>query len=174
MKHKDTKTRSHKEAAFLCAFVSWCLCVSTAAAQTRFQPGQRAGLTRQTTPKLKLKWAFGFPGVTTAFGTPTVFGGRVFVPAADGTVYSLDARTGCIYWTYAAVAGVRVSPVISNDGRFAYFGDLRGNVYALDAGTGALLWKVRADEHPLAVITGSPKLDSGRLYVPVSGRDEPI
>src|SRR5438477_2225551 len=34
MKHKDTKTRRHKEAAFLCAFVSWCLCVSTAAAQT--------------------------------------------------------------------------------------------------------------------------------------------
>jgi polyvinyl alcohol dehydrogenase (cytochrome) len=37
-----------------------------------------------------------------------------------------------------------------------------------------LLWKVRADEHPLAVITGSPKLDAGRLYVPVSGRDESI
>ncbi len=144
------------------------------AANTRFQPARPAGLTRQTTPKLKLKWAFGFPGVTTAFGTPTVFDGRVFVGAADGTVYSLDARTGCIYWTYAAVAGVRTSPVIGSDGRSAYFGDLRGNVYALDAGTGALLWKVRADEHPLAVITGSPKLDSGRLYVPVSGRDESI
>jgi polyvinyl alcohol dehydrogenase (cytochrome) len=37
-----------------------------------------------------------------------------------------------------------------------------------------LVWKVRADDHPLAVITGSPKLDSGRLYVPVSGRDESI
>jgi polyvinyl alcohol dehydrogenase (cytochrome) len=60
------------------------------------------------------------------------------------------------------------------DARAAYFGDLRGNVYAVDAGTGALLWKTRADEHPLAVITGSPKLDSGRLYVPVSGRDESI
>jgi len=144
------------------------------AANTRFQPARPAGLTRQTTPKLKLKWAFGFPGVTTAFGTPTVFDGRLFVGAADGTVYSLDARTGCIYWTYAAVAGVRTSPVIGSDGRSAYFGDLRGNVYALNAGTGALLWKARADEHPLAVITGSPKLDSGRLYVPVSGRDESI
>ncbi len=142
------------------------------AANTRFQPARAAGLTRQTTPKLKLKWAFGFPGVTTAFGTPTVFDGRVFVGAADGSVYSLDARTGCPYWTYLAVAGVRTSPVIGNGS--AYFGDLRGNIYALNVETGALLWKVRADEHPLAVITGSLKLDSGRLYVPVSGRDESI
>ena len=142
------------------------------AANTRFQPARSAGLTRVTTPKLKLKWAFGFPGVTTAFGTPTVFDGRVFVGAADGTVYSLDARTGCVYWTYAAVAGVRISPVLGNGS--VYFGDLRGNVYALDAATGKQIWRTRADEHPLAVITGSPKLDSGRLYVPVSGRDESI
>src|SRR5437016_2237752 len=31
------------------------------AANTRFQPAKQAGLTQQTTPKLKLKWAFGFP-----------------------------------------------------------------------------------------------------------------
>jgi len=73
---------------------------------------------------------------------------------------------------YTAAAGVRVSPAIGNGA--AYFGDLRGNVYALSTTTGELLWKVRADEHPLAVITGSPKLQDGRLYVPVSGRDESI
>jgi polyvinyl alcohol dehydrogenase (cytochrome) len=142
------------------------------AANTRFQPVQQAGLNSQTTPKLKLKWAFGFPGVTTAFGNASVVDGRLYVGAADGTVFSLDARTGCVYWSYAALAGVRVSPVIGNGS--VYFGDLRGNVYALDAGTGALRWKTRADEHPLAVITGSPKLNSGRVYVPVSGRDESI
>ena len=142
------------------------------AASTRFQPARAAGLTRQTTPKLKLKWAFGFPGVTTAFGTASVVDGKLFVGAADGSVYSLDARTGCMYWTYSAAAGVRTAPVIG--GHSAYFGDLRGNVYALNSETGALQWKVRAEEHPLAVITGSPKLDAGRLYVPVSGRDESI
>ena len=142
------------------------------AANTRFQSARAAGLDKQTTPKLKLKWAFGFPGVTTAFGTPTVVDGSVFVGAADGAVTSLDARTGCTHWTYTAAAGVRVAPVIG--GRSVYFGDLRGNVYALDAATGKALWKVHADDHPLAVITGSPKLDAGRLYVPVSGRDESI
>ena len=140
------------------------------AANTRFV--KSPGLNRQNAPKLKLKWAFGFPGVTTAFGNPTVADGRVFVGDANGTVYALDARSGCTYWTYSAAAGVRVAPVIG--GRSVYFGDLRGNVYALDIATGALLWKVRADTHPMAVITGSPKLDAGRLYVPVSGRDESI
>jgi polyvinyl alcohol dehydrogenase (cytochrome) len=53
-----------------------------------------------------LKWAFGFPAVATAFGTPSVYQGRVFVGAADGSVFSLDARTGCTYWTYQAAAGV--------------------------------------------------------------------
>jgi len=84
------------------------------AANTRFQPARQAGVTRQATAKLKLKWAFGFPGVTTAFGVPTVFDGKIFVGAADGSIYSLDARSGCVYWTYAAVAGVRVSPAIGN------------------------------------------------------------
>ena len=112
------------------------------AANTRFQPAQQAGLTRQATAKLKLKWAFGFPGVTTAFGVPTVFNGKVFVGAADGSIYSLDAHSACVYWTYAAAAGIRVSPVIGNGA--VYFGDLQGNVYALDANTGALRWKTRA------------------------------
>src|SRR5205814_452363 len=31
-------------------------------ASTRFQPARAAGLTRQSTPKLKLRWSFGFPG----------------------------------------------------------------------------------------------------------------
>jgi polyvinyl alcohol dehydrogenase (cytochrome) len=141
-------------------------------ANTRFQNAQAAGLTAKTTPKLKLKWAFGFPNATTAEGTPTVFGGRVFVGDANGVVYSLDARSGCTYWTFNAAAGVRVSPVLDAGGGFVYFGDLKGNVYALDASSGKQLWKVRADEHPMAVITGSPKLTGGKLYVPVSGRDE--
>ncbi len=139
------------------------------AANTRFQNAKAAGLTSQTTPRLKLKWAFGFPGVANAEGTPTVVGGRVFVGDANGVVYSLDAHTGCTWWTFTAAGGVRNSPVVDTA---VYFGDLKGNVYALDLANGHQLWKTRVDDHPMAVITGSPKLAAGRLYVPVSGRDE--
>ena len=144
------------------------------ASNTRFQPAKAAGLSASAVPKLKLKWAFGFPGLTTAFASPTIYGGRVFVGSADGTVYSLNASTGCLYWSYEAEEGVRTAVVISNDGQTAYFGDLHGNVHAVNANTGAMIWKTRVDEYPFAVVTGTPKLDGNRLYVGVSGGEEPV
>jgi len=146
---------------------------SADAANSRFQSAA-AGLTRAAVPKLKLKWAFGYPGVTTAFGSPTISGGRVYVGAADGAVYSLDDRSGCLYWTFRAAEGVRTAILIGDDGQAAYFGDLQGNMYGVNATTGALLWKTRVDDHLYAEITGTPKLDGGRLYVPVSGGAEQV
>ena len=66
---------------------------------------------------------------------------------------------------------ISVGPV--GGGRHAiYFGDILSYMYALDAVTGELLWKVKVEDHPLAVITGAPTLHEGRLYVPVSSREE--
>jgi polyvinyl alcohol dehydrogenase (cytochrome) len=142
---------------------------------TRFQSASEAGLTAASVPKLKLKWAFGFPGDFVAYSQPVVFGGRVFVGSASGAVYSLDAKTGCTYWSYEGLAGVRAAITISpleGSGYAAYVGDQQGNVYALDASIGKLIWKVRADEHPAARITGSPHLYKGVLYVPVASGEE--
>jgi len=144
------------------------------ATNTRFQSAQAAGLSTENIPRLKLKWAFGFPGVTTAFGSPTVYGGRVFVGSADGTVYSLDAKSGCIRWTYKADEGVRTAITISNDGQTAFFGDLHANVHAVNIASGQAVWKSHLDDHQLAVITGTPKLEGGRLYVPISGGEEEV
>jgi polyvinyl alcohol dehydrogenase (cytochrome) len=141
---------------------------------SRFQSAKAAGLTAADVPKLKLKWAFGYPGVTTSFGTPTVFGGRIFVGAADGTVFSLNAQSGCIYWTYKATEGVRTGPIISSDGKIAYLSDLHAWVHAVNAETGAVIWKTHVDEGAEATITGTPKLDGARLYVPVSAGEESI
>jgi polyvinyl alcohol dehydrogenase (cytochrome) len=63
---------------------------------------------------------------------------------------------------------------LENNGRTAYFGDLQGNVYSVNAMTGALIWKTRVDEHLYAEITGTPILEKGRLYVPVSGGAEQV
>jgi polyvinyl alcohol dehydrogenase (cytochrome) len=141
---------------------------------SRFQNAHAAGISASDVPKLKLKWAFGYPGVTTAFGTPTVFGGRVFVGAADGTVFSLNAQSGCIYWMYKATEGVRTGPVISSDGKIAYLADLHAWVHAVNAETGTLIWKTHVDEAAEASLTGTPKLEGSRLYVPVSGGEESI
>lgn len=142
--------------------------------QHRFQPAEMAQLSADQVPKLKLKWAFGFPGVTRAQGQPTVVGGRVFVGSLDRHVYSLNAETGCIFWTLEADFPVRTAIGIgsSGNGWAAYFGDQHANAYAVDAASGKLLWKTHVDEFPGAVITGAPTLAAGRLYVPVSSVEE--
>src|SRR6185295_18650595 len=45
------------------------------ASNTRFQPAQTAGLSATDVPKLKLKWAFGFPAGVSANTQPTVVAG---------------------------------------------------------------------------------------------------
>jgi polyvinyl alcohol dehydrogenase (cytochrome) len=142
---------------------------------TRFQPAAAAGLSPEDLPKLHLKWAFGFPGATSASAQPAVFAGRVYVGSWEGDVYSLDAKTGCIRWTIETEAGIRSAVSIGKDpsGRFvAYFADLAANVYAVDAATGKPIWKVKIDDYPFARVTGSPVLHQGRLYVPLSAREE--
>ena len=143
-------------------------------ANRRMQPAAMAGLRADQVPQLKLKWAFGFPGAGRAFAQPTVVGGRIFAGGDSGKVYSLDASTGCIYWTFKADGPVRSAISIGPVGTkwMAYFGDQRAQAYAVDAATGALLWKVRVEEHPAAMITGAPTLYDGRLYVPDSSYEE--
>jgi polyvinyl alcohol dehydrogenase (cytochrome) len=100
----------------------------------------------------------------------------VFLGVDTGNVYSIDAATGCLYWSYQAAGPVRSAVSVGPSGTagqyLAYFGDLKGNVYALNAATGALVWKVAADTHPAARITGAPQLYQNRLYVPVASFEE--
>jgi polyvinyl alcohol dehydrogenase (cytochrome) len=142
--------------------------------QHRFQPAAMAELAAADVPRLKLKWAFGFPGATRAAAQPTLMGGTLFVGSQGGNVYALDADTGCTHWVFKAGAGVRSAITIAaqGDGWSAYFGDLRGNAYAVDAANGKLRWKTHVESHPAAIITGAPALAGGVLYVPVSSFEE--
>jgi len=139
---------------------------------TRFQRALSAGLDRDRVKNLKLKWAFGFPGAAATFGQPTSFAGKLFVGSEDGTVYSLDAATGCAWWTFHASTTVKTAISIGNQGRTAFFGDTNGFVYALNVADGSVAWKVHPDPHPAARITGSPLLVGTRLYVPISSGEE--
>jgi len=162
---------------------------------THFQPAAQAGLTAEQVPRLHLKWAFGFPDTTSAWAQPTIAGGRLYVGSQNGLVYSLDAASGCIVWTFAAQGGVRASISIGPrlrsresraslgaaggrarsgeaGGYVAYFSDQKGFVYAVDAASGRLLWTRKVDEHPLVRLTGAPTLYKDRLYVPTSSYEE--
>jgi polyvinyl alcohol dehydrogenase (cytochrome) len=153
---------------------------------THFQPAEQARLTAEQVPRLHLKWAFGFPDATSAWSQPTIAGGRLYVGSQNGTVYALDAASGCVVWTFAAQGGVRSSISIGRRARTgparrrassaeayaAYFSDQKGFAYAVDAATGRQLWSRKVDEHPLVRLTGSPTLYQDRLYVPTSSYEE--
>jgi polyvinyl alcohol dehydrogenase (cytochrome) len=148
----------------------------------RFQPAAAAGLDAASVSRLKLKWAFGYPGGTSAYGQPSIVSGRIFVGTDTGFVYALDAKTGCVYWSFQTKAGVRnamtIGPLRANGAapgtvRYAvYFGDVKANVYALDAQTGAEVWSAHVEDHYTGRVTAAPALYDGRLYVPLSSWEE--
>jgi polyvinyl alcohol dehydrogenase (cytochrome) len=145
---------------------------------TRFQSREAAGLTSADIPRLKLKWAIGFPRDLSRNAAPTLAGGRIFTGSGSGMVYSIDASSGCIEWTFAAAAAVRTAPAIASIDTPAgardavFFGDSRATAYAIEADTGKLIWKTKLEDMAGAGITGSPVFYMGRLYVPVRGNDE--
>lgn len=142
---------------------------------TRFQPAAMAGLSREKVATLELAWAFAFPGETLAEAHAAVVDGRLFVGSRSGTVYALDAKTGCAHWTFQATAAVKGPVLVSSmaDGRiFAFFGDVGGKAYAVDAATGKEVWRIVADDHPSARLTGGFQLHEGKLYIPVSSLEE--
>jgi polyvinyl alcohol dehydrogenase (cytochrome) len=144
------------------------------AQNTRFQSAAAAGLTAADIPALQLKWAFGLPNSISAYAQPAVVFGRVFIGSDTGYIYALDARTGCIHWSFKAMHGVRnamtVAPI---KGRPAvFFGDLRSNVYALDARSGKWIWTTHVEKEYTTRMTAAPTYYAGRLYVPLSSFEE--
>jgi len=140
----------------------------------RFQPADSARLSTDQVRGLKLKWAFGFDGDSSAFAPPTVIDGQVFVGSAGGLVHAMRAETGCLQWVYQANGPVRSSilEVPLGSEHALLFGDMTGWFYAVKAETGRLLWKVQVETHDSTRLTGGPVVYGGTVYVPVASWEE--
>ena len=163
---------------------------------TRAAPGG-GGITPDAAKKLAVKWSFDAAGDVSA--TPAVVGGSVYVPDWGGMLHRIDAATGKAAWSVsigtligetddagAALPGFasRTTPVVTTDGSVIVgtmrqvpqvLSDPRPNAFivAVDKDTGALRWKTPVHEgHPAAVVTGSPVLEAGRIYIGVSSLEE--
>ncbi len=137
-----------------------------------------ATMTKADMSRLNLKWAFAYPSAMRARSQPMFAGGAIFVGSQDGSVFSLDAASGCVRWRFKASAEVRSGVVIDSwamGDRGArpklYFGDYLGNVYAVDAVTGELVWRELSDDHPNATITAAPARFENLLLVPISSME---
>lgn len=134
------------------------------------------GLTAEEVPKLKVRWAFKYPGWKN--GQATVIGERLFVTSMSGAVYALNARTGCVYWRHDAGAPTRSSvsigrmPEGSGAAHALYYSDWSKSAAAIDADTGERLWKTQIEEVTGVQMTGAPTLWENVLLVPISTGNE--
>jgi polyvinyl alcohol dehydrogenase (cytochrome) len=139
----------------------------------RHQSAEAAKLSAADVPKLKLKWAFGLPLGASTSSQPSVVAGRVFVGSDNSTVYSLDAKSGCAYWSYRTKAPGRAAPIVAPIQGYAgvkyavYYATGNKMMYALDAQTGKLLWESSIPGEGNG-LSGSPAYHAGRLYVPLT------
>ena len=136
----------------------------------RFQPNP--GLKAADVPRLKLKWAFNYPGSKN--GQATILGERLYVTSMSGAVYLLNAQTGCVYWRHVAEAATRSSVTIVRLPKGAgarhalFYSDWTKSAVALDADTGKTLWTTKIDDSAGLQMTGAPTVFGGRLFVPIS------
>ena len=132
--------------------------------------------------QLVQKWSVTTAGDVTA--TPTVMNGVLYFPDMGGMLWAVGTG-GKVHWSqtvasYTGIAGdiSRNSPAI--DGGELITGDgfnlnklnAGAHVFAVNRTTGALLWSVQVDTDPASIVTGSPTVYNGVVYVGVSSYDE--
>src|SRR5262245_15904699 len=156
----------------------------------RNQPA--TGINPQNVAGLKPKWTFTTGGDVTA--TPAVSNGIVYFPDFAGNYYAVNAKTGALIWKrlvgdWTGVAGdyARNDPAVQNGTLF--LGNQAGNnafynfntgsfsgggawVVAVDANSGNLKWKRQVEAFPTAIVTSSPVIHKGVLYVGVASAEE--
>jgi polyvinyl alcohol dehydrogenase (cytochrome) len=146
------------------------------------QPAEHS-ITPANVKGLTPKWVFTTGGDVSA--TPTVDGDAVYFPDWGGNLFAVQKETGRLIWShkisdYDGVSGAisRVSPAVDHDQ--VIIGDILSsgtahdgaNVIAVDRKTGGLRWITHVETHPAAVITGSPVIFNGVVYIGVSSNEE--
>jgi len=151
---------------------------------TRSQPNETT-ISTSNASQLTPQWVFNTSGDVSA--TPTVSGGAAYFPDWSGFLYAVHAGNGKLIWRHAisayngqASAMSRISPAI-------YQGELivgdnvsqsiehnGAHIMAIDRKNGKLLWITQVDSHAAAVITGSPIVSGGTVYVGVSSNEEAL
>jgi hypothetical protein len=118
---------------------------------------------------------------------PVVINSTIYYPTMNGSFYALNIGT-CNYVWHVNVTEIcedeaplsgfvldnalpmsRTAPQIDLDRGILYFGtQAHAILVALNLTTGEMLGKVRVDDHPLAILTMSPTLYDGNVYIGVS------
>ncbi len=135
--------------------------------------------------ELKQLWVLTADGNVTA--TPAVVGGVVYFPDFGGSLWAVNGMTGKVLWKkpisrYSGIKGdvSRITPaywqgsLITGEGTQTV-STLRGAyVFALNAKSSRRLWLTKVEADPVAIITSSPVVDDGVVYVGTSSKAETL
>ncbi|TDI62680.1 MAG: pyrrolo-quinoline quinone [Alphaproteobacteria bacterium] len=148
-------------------------------ARTRYQSLENAGLGDTAMENLEVAWTIALPHTMQMRSQPGFAGGLMLFGSQDGTVYGLDAKTGCQHWTFSAFSEVRTGVAVSSweaddasPTPMAVFGDHVGNFYGLNAITGKQIWRARPHDHPHAKISGTPRIIGDRVIVTIASHED--
>ncbi len=112
-------------------------------------------------PILSVLWQNTLPGITTAYSTPTMSDGVIYL-GAGGHVYALNANDGSIKWQYpadgSASAGEFDSPATVADGKV--FVGSNSNLSVFDEASGSLLWQVNTTGYNVS----APLVENGNVF----------
>ncbi|HVL00170.1 MAG TPA: PQQ-binding-like beta-propeller repeat protein [Dongiaceae bacterium] len=145
---------------------------------------------------LRKKWVVRTGGSVSA--TPSLSTTRLYFPdwgsryLGGSKLYTVDRESGDVVMSHSIYSYsnsfiynvARSTPALSGD--WLVFGDMRSaaaslfairtshgaSLYGINRSTGELKWKTQLDAHPLAVVTQSPVIHDGRIYVGVSSLEE--
>jgi outer membrane protein assembly factor BamB len=123
--------------------------------------------------------------------TPVVSSDNIaYYPTWNGSFVALDYKTCTTLWNINVTAIItehgppnpfgsfiamasRTSPQVDEDNDIVYFGtQLSALVVSVDRRTGATLGTIQLNPHPMAIITLSPTLFQGTLYIGASSSEE--
>jgi outer membrane protein assembly factor BamB len=123
--------------------------------------------------------------------TPVVLNNTVFYPTSNGSFYALNYGTCEYVWSinvtkicydeepltgYVLVNSLpisRTSPQIDTDRGILYFGtQAHALLVAVNLTNGDVLGTIRVSDHPLAILTMSPTLYDGNIYIGASSQEE--
>ena len=152
---------------------------------TRSNDTQTA-ITAKNANQLSTKWTFTTHGDVSA--TPAVVGNDVYFPDWGGYINKVDAKTGALIWERKISSyGYNTDPELVSRtspavvGNVVYLGDQgggssqspqAGRVLAINATTGALLWSSVINPNLWTIITQSPVVLNGVVYVGAASAEE--
>ena len=132
------------------------------------------GLNAQNVSKLKLKWAYGFPDAVRVRSQPAIVGDMLIIGSQNGSVYAINAKTGCTLWHTEVNSAVRGAITVAPGPRgklTAFLADFSTSVFALDIEDGSIIWETKVGKHVQNAVTGSVTLHGNTLFIPLTSME---